>query len=516
MLTEMMENLDIKKIIEALHSLERKVLPILGKYNSFEDIVKQTGLQEVEVMRALQWLQNKQIITINEEIKEFVSLDNNGKIYVKKGLPERRFLEAIATKSKTTEEIKKEKELSDEELSICLGALRKKAAIEMKKEGFALSVFLTGNGKNILKKEMLEEHFLKKKFPMYVKEFQPEELFSLNELKKRKEIIKIEIKKLKTVELTDLGKKIIKEGIKEGDIIDSLTSKMLKEGSWKGKTFRRYDVKINVPASYPGKRHFVNQSIEYIKRIWLDLGFKEMQGNLIQTAFWDLDALFVPQDHPAREMQDTFYLKNKGKLPKWYEKIKEAHENGADTGSKGWGYKWSKEEAEKVLLRTHTTVLSAQTIKALKETELPAKFFSVGSVFRNETPSWKHLFEFHQVEGMVVDPDANFKHLKGYLKEFYTKLGYKDIRMRPAHFPYTEPSVEVDVMHPIRNEWIELGGAGIFRPEVVKSLLGKEVPVLAWGQGLERGITEYYSIKDLRDIYKNDIKQLRGTKLWIK
>jgi phenylalanyl-tRNA synthetase alpha chain len=168
------------------------------------------------------------------------------------------------------------------------------------------------------------------------------------------------------------------------------------------------------------------------------------------------------------------------------------------------------------MLRTHTTVLSVLKLQQLKKDELPAKFFNVGKVFRNEALDWKHLFEFYQIDGIVVDPDANFKHLKGYLKEFFGKMGYPDVRIRPAHFPYTEPSVEVDVLHPVKKEWIELGGAGIFRPEVVIPLLGEDIPVLAWGLGTGRIVSSYYNITDIRDMYKNDLKQLRDMKIWLK
>ncbi|HIJ18381.1 TPA: hypothetical protein HA372_01695 [Candidatus Woesearchaeota archaeon] len=161
-------------------------------------------------------------------------------------------------------------------------------------------------------------------------------------------------------------------------------------------------------------------------------------------------------------------------------------------------------------------MLSAQTIAALKDSDIPAKYFTVGRVFRNEALSWKHLFEFTQVEGIVVDPEANFKHLKGYLSEFFQKMGFEKVRIRPAHFPYTEPSAEVDVFHPIKKTWVELGGAGIFRPEMVVPLLGKDVPVLAWGLGLERSIMEYYGFNDVRLLYQNDLKNLRESKLWMK
>ena len=107
-----------------------------------------------------------------------------------------------------------------------------------------------------------------------------------------------------------------------------------------------------------------------------------------------------------------------------------------------------------------------------------------------------------------MDPNATFTDLIGYLRQFYKKLGYDEIRIRPGYFPYVEPGLEVDVFHPKKKKWVELGGAGILRPEVVIPLLGKYIPVLAWGQGLERGISEYYNITDIRELYKNNLKQL--------
>jgi len=405
--------------------------------------------------------------------------------------------------------------LKKEEANICIGSLKQKAAILFTPEK---KIKITSQGESLVKKDLLEESFLKKPFPLPLSSLKPEEKFAFDNLMKRKEILKIDVKKTKTVSLTDSGKEITTSDFKASDYLDSLTPEILKKSAWKGKTFRHYDIKINVPKTSGAKRHFVAQAINHIRKIWLELGFKEMSGNLIQTSFWDLDSLFVPQDHPARAMQDTFYIKdpNSGKLPKdLMKKVKATHENGWTTKSKGWQANWSEKIAKENLLRTHTTVLSAQAIHALKKEDLPAKFFSVNKVFRNEALTWKHLFELHQVEGIVVDPNANLKHLKGYLREFYQKLGFEKVRMRPAHFPYTEPSLEVDVYHPVKKQWVELGGAGIFRPEVVKPLLGIEVPVLAWGQGMERGIMEYFKIRDIRDLYKNDLKQIREMKLWL-
>lgn len=247
------------------------------------------------------------------------------------------------------------------------------------------------------------------------------------------------------------------------------------------------------------------------------MGFKEMSGNLLQSSFWNFDALFHPQDHPAREMQDTFFVNRKIELPdrKLVKAIKEAHENGVDK-SKGWNYVWDEEEAKRLILRTHTTALSSKTLSELDEKNIPAKFFAVGKVFRNETVDWGHSFEFNQTEGIVVAPGLNFRHLLGYLKEFFRKMGYEKIRFRPSYFPYTEPSVEVDVWHPEKKIWFELGGAGMFRPEVTIPLFGKHIPVLAWGPGFDRILLSYYEIKNIKDLYKNDLSQLRKMKFWMK
>ena len=509
--------MEIDRIIATLHTYERKVLPILKETSRFEEIAKKTGLQKVEVMRALQWLQNKKLVRINKELKEQIILDENGITYLEKGLPEKKFLEQIEEKS-ALDDIEKNSNLSKQELSISLGILKSKGAIEITKEN-GIVVQITDIGRELLKKGFPEESFIKKSFPLNSSELKDLDKLALENLRKRNRIIKAHIAKIIDASPTELGKKIIEYGIQDEKVIDRLTPEIIKSDSWKSGKLRSYDVKINVPNISGGRLHFVTQAMQYIKRIWLDMGFREMPGNLVQTSFWDLDALFVPQDHPARDMQDTFYIKDPkyGKLPKdLVMKVKAAHENGFATGSKGWRYKWSGEIAKENLLRTHNTVLSAQAISRLKKSDLPAKFFSVGKVFRNETLSWKSLFEFIQVEGIVVDPNANFKHLKGYLKEFFAKMGFPDVRIRPGHFPYTEPSCECDVWHPKKKQWVEVGGAGIFRPEVVKPLLGFECPVLAWGLGMERTIMEYYNISDVRDIYKNDLKQLREIKIWMK
>jgi phenylalanyl-tRNA synthetase alpha chain len=508
------------EIARALHPLERKIVPLLSNHESFSELVKSSGLKDVEVMRALQWLQSKGILQIKEEVREVLMLGDNGVKALKIGLPERIFLHSVAGGAKNLDDVKKHSGLSAEEITVCIGLLKSRGLISI---GAGMSLAITDAGNKSLEKDTFEESLIKKisKQEIDANALKDADKFALDSLKKRKDIIRPVLKKEWFIELSAQGKELAKHKLSgENETAEKLTPEMLRTGSWKNKEFRAYDVNFNVSKITRGKRHFVNQAVASAKKIWLEMGFKEMTGNMVQTSFWNFDALFTAQDHPVREMQDTFFIKTpaKGKLPdkKLVEKIKKVHETGGDTGSIGWQYEWNEENAEKNVLRTHTTVLSARTLSTLKKEDLPAKYFALGKCFRNETLDWSHLFEFNQTEGIVVDENANFRHLLGYLKAFFKKMGYEKARFRPAYFPYTEFSLEIDVYHPVHKKWFELGGAGIFRPEVVKPILGIDVPVLAWGPGFDRIIIEYFKITDIRELYKNDLKQLREMKEWLR
>ncbi|MBN2459400.1 phenylalanine--tRNA ligase subunit alpha [Candidatus Woesearchaeota archaeon] len=512
---------DIKELVSKLHPLERKIMPLLRQSSVFSELVKKSGLKDIEVMRALQWLQSKEVLKIKEDVKEAITLGENGKKALEKGLPEKLFLESIKHKPRHMDDIEKETGLSRQEVNACIGLLKGKAAININAQRV---ISITNQGAAVLEKEGLEEALLKRisseEMDIEAGKLKDEERFAFESLKKRKDMLKTVLKKEWHIILSSIGKKLVTMNLGSEKVIERLTPAMLKAGSWKNKEFRAYELKAKVPRVYRGKRHFVNQAISQAKKIWLEMGFKEMTGEMVQTSFWNFDALFTAQDHPVRDMQDTFFIKSpeKGKLPdkKLVDAVKHAHEDGWTTGSTGWQYEWKEEEAKKNVLRTHTTVLSARTLARLKKEELPAKFFAVGRCFRNETLDWCHLFEFNQTEGIVIDKDANFRHLLGYLKQFFKKMGYEKARFRPGYFPYTEFSVEIDIYHPVHKKWVELGGAGIFRPEVVKPLLRVDVPVLAWGPGFDRIILEFFKINDIRELYKNDLKQLREIKEWMR
>jgi len=498
----------IKQLIATLHPLERKVVPFLKEGISLSDLVNLTKLKEVEVMRALQWLENKVVIKIDQELKEVINLDKNGEKYKEKGLPERRLLKQLKKEMKVSE-----LDISKEELNVSLGVLKNKAAINLRKEGNDLLVSITDAGKKLIEKDSLEEDFLQK-LPIELPKLEPEQKFAYDNLKSRKDLIKTDLVKLRTVALTDLGKNLLKEKLNFKEMIDKLTPQILREGSWKGKQLRNYDIKINVPKVYAGRKQHYRAFLDTVRRKFISLGFTEMTGPIVESEFWDMDALFMPQFHSARDIHDAYYVKDPefGKIDeKVMLKVKAAHENGFNTGSKGWQYKFDIERTKRLMLRTQGTACSARML-ASKDLQVPGKYFGITRCFRSDVVDATHNSDFYQTEGIVLGEGLNFSHLKGLLKMFAEEFAQSDsIKVRPAYFPFTEPSAELFAKHPDLG-WIELGGAGVFRPELTKAL-GIDVPVIAWGLGIDRLGMFAMGIKDIRELFSHDLKFLRNAKV---
>ncbi len=509
---ENIDAMDIKKLAESLNPVERKVVKVLDNFSSFNDIVKVTGLKDVEVMRALQWLQNKNVIKTKEEQKELIYLDENGNKYLKYGLPERKFLEAI-DKPITISEIAKKTGLSNEEITISLGTLKSKAAIEITKDK-EIVVSITDHGKHLLKHGFLEGQFLKENFPRELSSLNEEEKFVLENLRKRKKIIKVELAKVINVELTEIGKKLTKERIEE-DLIEKVTTALIKSSAWKGKKFRRFDVKINVPQIFAGRKQHYRRFLDEVRQKFVALGFEEMTGPIVETDFWDMDALFMPQFHAARDIHQAYYIKEPkhGKLDEsLVKKVKEAHENGFATGSKGWRYEFDVKRTHRNMLRTQGTACSSRML-ASKELKIPGKYFAIARCFRYDVIDATHLADFYQTEGIIIEEGLNFQHLKGLLKMFAEEFAETNqIKITPAYFPFTEPSAELHAKHPELG-WIELGGSGIFRPELVKPLVGREISVLAWGIGIDRIAMFKLGLKDIRQLFSHDLEFLRNAKV---
>jgi phenylalanyl-tRNA synthetase alpha chain len=329
----------------------------------------------------------------------------------------------------------------------------------------------------------------------------------LQHFRQRKGLIASFEQTIRTWSITDLGRSVQDEYLNETVVISELTPELLQTDAWKDAEFRAFDVTLESATPRRGRSHPMQALIERIRSVFLEMGFSELVDDYVQTAGWNMDALFIPQDHPAREMQDTFYLKEPAKMELSEElmgKWKSIHEDGGVTGSTGWGGSFSFDTAQRPLLRTHTTV---NTIQYLAQHPKEAcRVFSVDRVFRKEAIDRTHLPEFHQIEGIIMEEGANLQMLVTTLKTFYAKMGYPEVRVRPAYFPYTEPSLEIEVKW--HGKWLELGGAGIFRPEVTEPL-GIESPVLAWGMGLERLAMLVLGLDDIRQLYISDLDWLR-------
>lgn len=488
-----------------MHPHEVAILKTLKETSTPEEIAKKSDLPVDAVMRASSWLSTKNLVKIEEELSEEITLDREGIKYASEGLPERRL---IAAAKENNDMGALRGALEGPEFNIALGWVSKKGHGRIEKGRIEIT-------DDSVKPDELLLKVLSEKKILTSKELDPDMKAGLDLLKKRKNVITVSEKRRSWISPTPEGIELGKKDIEE--TLSNLTPEMLACGGWKGKRFRPYDVGVYVKPEYPAKRHPLQRLIGEIREIFTGMGFSEISGSLVESSFWNFDALFQPQDHPARDMHDTFYLKTPTSIDipgfeKFKEAVRKSHVDGGDTGSTGWGYDWSETEAKKTIMRTHTTAVTCRYLSGLKREDLPAKVFSIGKTFRNESIDYKHLPEFYQVEGIVASEEVNFRNLLGILKEFYDLMGFK-VRFRPGYFPYTEMSVEPEVYFEEKGEWIELGGSGIFRPEVVKPLLGFECPVLAWGLGLDRVVALKLGLNDIRELYISDLSKLRKSRV---
>tara|TARA_Y100001970_G_scaffold202015_1_gene245915 strand:+ start:132 stop:1592 length:1461 start_codon:yes stop_codon:yes gene_type:complete len=479
---------------------EVKLLRVLKNGTlSPEEASMDSNLGEKETMSAASWLRSKGLVNISEISTKYYSANEEGKNYAQQGLPERRAVEWL---NQFGDSLLSELPLNDNENKVVIGWLKRKNFAKLEKTDDGIKLIPTGNLDETPDEPLLVQ-LSKDSLPE--KDIDKETL----ELLKGRQLLSIKEEIERKFSLSEEGNNFDLSGLDE-NLIGDLTPDIIKTGEWKDKSFQRYSIDNQSEIGEISTLHPLTRFTEQIRNIFLQMGFTEIEGDYVESAFWNMDALFIPQDHPARELQDTFYLSEPASFvineKEIMESVKAIHENGGNTESLGWGSKWSRETAQQALLRTHTTV---GTVKYLSNNpKPPARVFSVGRVFRREALDSTHLPEFTQVEGIIVEPEANFGMLIGVLKEFYRRMGFNDVRVRPAYFPYTEPSLEVEVK--FGKKWLELGGAGIFRPEVTAPF-DIDCPVLAWGLGLERLAMLHLDLEDIRMLYQSDLKWLKET-----
>ena len=501
--------MNIPEIVEGLSYNERKLLIALNAFKgtaSPADLIKAGEFSlEVEIMGAASWLESKGLVRIDEKVQKFFEIADKG--ITAKGLPERRAMVFISGSGGRMDMNVLSEKMPGGEDKIAVGWLKRKGLADIVAEGGTKFLALTDKGRSAVGSKMEDESMLERMMgsPVHEKDADPN---IIKDLKGRQGMIQDRIVTERTIILTDDGKAAASSGIELKEEVTDVTDRLIQSGDWANVQFRKYDVGTFAPSVTPAKRHPLTRLGNEIRQLFMNMGFSEMSSEYVQPAFWNLDVLFTPQDHPARDLQDTFYLDTPSRLDiedeSLVQKVKEIHETGGSTGSTGWGGVWSREKAEAALLRTHSTVSSIRYIA--EHPDAPQKAFSISRIFRNESIDSTHLPEFTQIEGIVIDENGNFDMLISMIKDFYASMGFDQIRIRPAYFPYTEPSLEVEVF--FNGKWMELGGAGIFRPEVVEPF-GVRYPVLAWGFGFERLAMLKWDIKDIRDLYISDMDDLK-------
>ena len=485
-----------------LSANEQKVLRVIAAGDlSPAAAAEAAGLGEQEAVSAASWLRTKELAEIEETVTELVGLNKEGQRYAAEGLPERRAIEWLNEHGAATASKLADGPLTADEARIVIGWLKRKqwAWLEKSDDGVVLTPARDdapeGADEPLLRELADGEQPVDSLDPKGLKLLQGRQI-----LKRSQQVAR-------TLRITEAGRIALDE-LSGEELLGEVTPEMLQSGGWREGRFQRYSLETQAESAPQATLHPLTRFTEEIRGIFLQMGFTEIEGDYVESAFWNMDALFIPQDHPARELQDTLYLDD----PKSFllddeeavAAVKAVHETGGDTGSTGWRYDWSREVAQQALLRTHTTV---STIRYLSEhREPPVRVFAVGRVFRREAVDATHLPEFTQVEGIIMEEEASFGMLIGVLKEFYRRMGFPDVRVRPAYFPYTEPSMEIEVK--FGDRWLELGGSGIFRPEVTAPF-GIDTPVLAWGLGLERLAMLRLGLKDIRMLYQSDLEWLK-------
>ncbi len=489
----------------------------LGGKASVEQLMVEVELPDAAIMRGALILKENELLKIHAKPETKLKLTPEGEIHAQNGLPERRLLNAVITLGgkATLKEAAKEAELEEQFAQIALGWTQKKKWAIFDSKTSTLQVLSTpkeGNDEKLLQSLYGKDEITLDKLNLDLQA-------TVDVLKKRKALL-VEEKTSRLLELTDAGRQAaaknaltVMTGKKE---VTQITPPLIITGNWRNVTFQKYNVEAPVANIWPGKKHPYLSFLDEVRAKLVTLGFKEMTGTSVETSFFNFDALYTPQDHPARELDSIYRVKHPeyGDIhayEKTLEKVKATHENGGDTGSTGWGYTYSTQEARRLILRGHGTCLSARTLLS-KDLQIPGKYFSIARVYRPEVVDKTHLSEFNQVEGIVVDENLNLRDLLGVLGKFAKDIAGADkIRFKPDYFPFTEPSVELNAYKEGLG-WIEFGGSGIFRPEVTEPL-GVKVPVIAWGLGIDRLFMMRAKMEDIRCIFSQNLDWLRKKEL---
>ncbi len=518
--------MNISALIDSLHPLEIKVLSAFGPSPAgvklgTEQLAAATGLEPSQLSMAIEWLLAKRLLNVDSEtVTPIVSLTAIGERYFAQTAPIERILaaarEAASTgKRLTIPDLQSREGLDPSDVSKAVGRLKKEGVLLIVQGGCIESTGRPSPSADAMRAILQQLHAAPRELASFTEA--QRQLIQEHAVKRgnAKEPFRVDDQVARMFALSPAGvtaaEQLASQGIAEE--VSQLSPELLKDGSWRQKRFRKYTISLRAPRIAIGKKHPYREFLDGVKTKLVSMGFQEMRGNLVETEFWNMDALFMPQFHPARDIHDVYFVKEpthaNGIAEPFLSRVTKAHEDGGRTGSTGWKYAFNAERAKRLVLRSQGTAVSARTLAA--GPSVPGKYFSIARCFRYDQVDATHATDFFQVEGIVLGEDINFRTLLGLLNLFAREVAQaKDVKFLPAYFPFTEPSVEMHVRHP-RLGWMELGGAGLFRPEVTLPL-GVQVPVIAWGLGLDRMAMVALGIHDIRELFTDNLELIRTTK----
>jgi phenylalanyl-tRNA synthetase alpha chain len=513
-------------VIDSLHPLESKVLTTFGASQpgtvlESEQLAVAAELEPSQLSMAVEWLLTKALITIQSEtVTPVVSLTKIGEEYYRGASPIERVLDAAREaagtgKRLTIPDLQSQDGLDPSDVSKSVGRLKKEGVLLIVQGGCIETTGRPSPTVEALRTLLKQMH----ESSRALKDFSENDRRVIEDyaLKRgnAKEPFRVDERVTRAFMLSPSGASAAAQLLKQGvaEEVSQLTPEMLKDGSWRHKRFRKYTISLRAPRVGTGKKHPYREFLDTVKTKLVSMGFQEMRGSLVETEFWNMDALFMPQFHPARDIHDVYFVKRPTHASAMDESVlshvAQVHQHGAGTGSTGWGYSFDVQRAKRLVLRSQGTAVSARTLAAAPS--IPGKYFSIARCFRYDQVDATHATDFFQVEGIVLGEDINFRTLLGLLNLFAREVAQaKEVKFLPAYFPFTEPSVELHVRHP-RLGWMELGGAGLFRPEVTLPL-GVTVPVIAWGLGLDRMAMVALGIHDIRELFTDNLELIRATR----
>jgi len=480
---------------------------------TFEQLADETGQKPETVAGAAFELADEGLVTVEKATEETVTLTDEAREYLDDDLPEVRLYEAAMDAEADDDpaqmgRIIGQSGLEGPQVDIALSNYARKgygtiesgeitadpdADPESDAEASALAALDTG--------ESVEDQ-------------------SVVEQLESRGLVTVSESTVRSVTLTDEGVTALMEGVETAETVGQLTPEMLTSGEWQDVEFAEYNVEADAARLDGGKTHILRQTANRVKDTLVGMGFEEMEGPHADADFWINDALFMPQDHPARTHWDRFALSNPTEIDDLpadlVERVEDAHHNGVGEDGEGYHSPWSEDFARAIALRGHTTSLSMRYLSGheIGDLDPPQRFFSVEKVYRNDTLDPTHLLEFFQIEGWVMAEDLSVRDLMGTFEEFYEQFAITDLQYKPHYNPYTEPSFELFGEHPTTGELVEVGNSGLFREEVLQPL-GVDCDVMAWGLSLERLLMLMYGFEDIRDIHGTlaDLELLRETEV---